>query len=194
MIGNMEVEMKNKILALIASSALMVPYSAIASHAYISPAATPSIVFTGLADVQKGLTITGCDVTLTLSGPENAPDGHSVSHTDFTNLTPTLQLANGTLGLCSHPALYVMSIGSTSLTAGGAFKLNNVQIHTITGAGCEGDLDATWSGGSLVFSGSLPEANPSLTGNAPDGNPCVFTGAITPSVSVAMSAPGDSGH
>lgn len=188
--------MKYKIIAAMAAVSMMVPYSAMATHPYVAPAATPPIVFTGFADVQKGLTIENCEVTLTLSGPNNneSPSVHAFSHTDVANLAATLTLSGGTFDLCSHPDLRILSIGAVNLGTGGAFSLSGVDIYTITGGGCRGTLNANWNGTALTFNGTVPEANPSLTTNAPDGNDCAFIGSLTPSGAVTFSAPGDAGH
>ncbi|RXZ64296.1 hypothetical protein [Pelagerythrobacter rhizovicinus] len=164
-----------------------------ASAPYIEPAATPAWVFEGEVDVSKGINLT-CNATVTISGPNDAADTNPpFSHTDVSNLSATIALSGGTLGLCGSVNVAPIPAGDISYTSsgssGGTFTLHNVFVTTITPGNCQGNITAVWNEAAqtLSVSGILP---------AVSGSDCTMDGLvdlISPASGNA-SAPGDADH
>lgn len=166
--------MKKALTILAASVTLLGSQAAVASRAYITPAAPWT--FQGVVNVNKGIALT-CDVELVVSGPDDAADtAPPFSHTDVANATVTITLSGGFLGLCSSVIVNPIGPGdvvytSTSDTSG-TFALNNVFVTTITPGNCQGTITGTWAQGSpstLSVAGTLP---------AVSGSPCTMNGTL----------------
>lgn len=138
-------------------------------------------------NVNKGIALT-CDVTVDLSGPDNASDTTPpFSHTDVDQLSADITLSGGFLGLCASVSVDPVPAGNISYS-GTTFTLHDVFVQTITSGDCQGDLVGTWTGSGLSVSGSLPPATA--------GNACTMNGTLdldSPS-SGEISDPSDPGH
>lgn len=182
--------MKKAIALLVGSVALVGSQPAMANHPYITPQAPWT--FTGMVDVEKGIALR-CNATVTITGPNDAADTTPpFNHTDVQNLSASITLTGGTLGLCS--AVNVAPIADISYVStgnsSGVFTLHDVFVTTITPGNCEGDITAVWTEGSpdtLAVSGVLP---------AVSGSDCLMDGTVnlTSPSSGNTSAPGDSDH
>ena len=156
--------MRKFLSALVASSMLVVAPVAIAHPVgpYISPAATPGILFTGTATVQKGSNPPFlCVVDITFSGPEDAGDGLASSHTHVHHLSAVATFSPGhpacpTISALPVPAgniLYNISTNKITFT--------DFFVNTVTFGDCAGDITGeVMSGGILLDDVVLPEVIP----------------------------------
>ncbi|MCC2601640.1 hypothetical protein [Sphingopyxis yananensis] len=195
--------MKNIILSAMATASLLASPSVMASEAYITATGGLPYSFTGTFDVFKGINIVGCNVVLTVTGPDGTGDGkHAAtppraSHVDIASIgssNVTLSFSGGTPAACAAGVQYV-GFSSVSYTPtaynNGVLTFHNLNLNTpLTPNGCYGDLPLTWDGVKLSASGTLPDrANP---GVGPD---CHFTGDLyADDTSTLFSVSGDFDH
>ncbi|MGV2495149.1 hypothetical protein [Pelagerythrobacter aerophilus] len=186
--------MKRAIALVVSSVALVGSQAAMANHPYVVPPATTPWVFQGEVHVEKGIEL-DCNATVTISGPNDAADtSPAFNHSDVENLSATITLTGGTLGLCSSVNVASIPAGDISYVStgnsSGVFTLHDVFVTTITPGNCEGDITAVWTEAgvdTLAVSGVLP---------AVSGSDCQMEGTVdlTSPSSGNTSAPGDSDH
>lgn len=159
-----------KLIAAFAASACLMGSQAASAHTgpYISPAAPWT--FSGTLAVSKGLSLT-CNVTVVLSGPNNAGDGVATSHTDFSNITATTTISAGNF-LCPTVVPEVVGPGDVQYDpATNTVKIVDFFVDTITPGDCRGDLEIEWDGAGLIFDNeSLPQDT--------SGGPCGMDGYL----------------
>lgn len=142
------------------------------SNPYVTPAATPAHVWSGSLTLSKGAIITvNCDITVTLSGPNNAGDGVAGSHTDEANSTVTVDISAGD-ATCDE--LWSTVDGGWSYSSN-MLTLHNVYVNTFLVPGnCRDDIDITWNAGAQTLS-----VNDSMNPDTPLTGSCTLFGTLS---------------
>ena len=165
-----------KALLSLACTSLLVP-SLASAHGYgryVTPAATPPIVFAGPVTVGKKLfptsedyaVILNCDIEVRIKGPEEAGDGVAVSHTDEDHLKARITFTGGDDGCIALTVNKIYDIELDDVTQ--SIKFNNVYVNTnLVPGDANGDIvgNLTPGNGLDIPLTILGPGNP-LTGDA----------------------------